>query len=488
MGMSTRSAVGMFAWFFAALSMVALLSPPGATHDEWYHVSSIWCGQGEREPFCDNISTNDIGNTVALVNFNQPNCHRNQETLLLCPAPSGGSTALTNGGLYPKLFYFTLSWFVVPWAENSVAVTRVASAFFISLVLALLARLLPSRYRLVLVMVILSTFSTTGYFLFASINPSSWAAFGVGVGWLGLHAALSPGTTPNKQRIALAAVGLTACIMAAGTRWDAAAFLALVGSLSIVHLLWLNFPAARFKVALASLGVLMALFAVLEWFTPHTPTSSLRRLYTYPEGEPDNVAFFSHYLLQGLPNSLRALGSVPTMSGIWVPEIVYITGLLLLGWFVAHSINLREWFQVIGALVTAATISLVIMAQVALVDNRDAFGVEPRYSYPLLIFLVGWWFLLGPDNLADRITKFLKPAAVVATVMFAVTIFTVTERFVDVQTYGLRLLPEGPEQWWWSWMPVGPNVVVVVAVFSLWMFFRRLLTSVAQPAATSSTS
>lgn len=176
------------------------------------------------------------------------------------------------------------------------------------------------------------------------------------------------------------------------------------------------------------------------------------------------------------------------MSGILLPEIVYITGLLLLGWLVAHSINLQERLQIIGALVTAATISLVIMAQVALVDNRDALGVEPRYSYPLLIFLVGWWFLLGPENLADRITKFLRPAAVVAIVMFAVGMFTVAERFVDVQTYGLRLLPEGPEQWWWSWMPVGPNVVLVVAVFSLWMFFRRLLASVAQPVATSSTS
>ena len=486
MGMSTRSAVGMFAWFFAALSMVALLSPPGATHDEWYHVSSIWCGQGEREPFCLERFPETA---TALINLDLTNCQINQEALLLCPIDRAGeSQPVTNFGQYPKLFYFTLSWFVVPWAENSVAVTRVASAFFISLVLALLARLLPSRYRLVLVMVILSTFSTTGYFLFASINPSSWAAFGVGVGWLGLHAALSPGTTPNKQRIALAAVGLTACIMAAGSRWDAPAFLALVGSLSAVHLLWLHFPAARFKVAAAALSVPVALFAMLEWLTPFKPLASLRRLYTYPEGEPDNVAFFSHYLLGGLTNSLGALGSVPTMSGILLPEILYITGLLLLGWFVAHSTNLRERLQIIGALVTAATISLVIMAQVALVDNRDAFGVEPRYSYPLLIFLVGWWFLLGPDNLADRITKFLKPAAVVATVMFAIGMFTVAERFVDVQTYGLRLLPEGPEQWWWSWMPVGPNVVVVVAVFSLWMFLRRLLASVAQPVATSSTS
>lgn len=118
---------------FAALSMVALLSPPGATHDEWYHVSSIWCGQGEREPFClERFPENGI----ALINLELTNCQINQEALLLCPLNrTGKSTPVTNFGQYPKLFYFTLSWFVVPWAENSVAVTRVASAFFMSLVL-----------------------------------------------------------------------------------------------------------------------------------------------------------------------------------------------------------------------------------------------------------------------------------------------------------------------------------------------------------------
>lgn len=466
--------------------MVALLSPPGATHDEWYHVSSIWCGQGEREPFCLERFP-ETGS--ALINVDLTNCQRDPEVLLLCPTnQSGRSQPLSNFGLYPRLFYFTLSWFVVPWAEGAVAITRVASAFLISLVMALLTKLLPSRYRLVLVLLILTTFSSTGYFLFASINPSSWAAFGVGVGWLGLHSALSPGSKPKKQRAALAAVGLAACTMAAGSRWDAVVFLALIVSLSSIHLLWLHFPAARTKVAAASFGVPVVLFAMLEWSIPLKPSVSLRRLYTFPVGEPDNVTFFSHYLLQGLPNSVQALGRVPTMSQIRIPEIVYITGLLLLGWFVGHSVNQHERLQVVGALVTAVINSLVIMAQVAVTDNRDQFGVEPRYIYPLLIFIVGWWFLLGPDNLADRVSKFLKPAAVVATLMFAVTMLTVAERFVDVQTYGLRLLPEGPEQWWWPWMPVGPNVIVVVAVFSLWMFFSRLFTLVAQPVTTNSTS
>ena len=46
------------------------------------------------------------------------------------------------------------------------------------------------------------------------------------------------------------------------------------------------------------------------------------------------------------------------------------------------------------------------------------------------------------------------------------------ERYVDVQTLGIRYLPEGLDQWWWVWMPVGPNVVVALAIVCLWKFFN----------------
>jgi len=114
------------------------------------------------------------------------------------------------------------------------------------------------------------------------------------------------------------------------------------------------------------------------------------------------------------------------------------------------------------------------MIQVAVVDNRDQFGVEPRYSYPLLLFLAGWWFLLGPTNLHERLLRYFQPLMAVNVALFALTMFTVAERFVDKQTFGLRYLPEGPDQWWWSGLPVGPNVVLILAPICLWKFFSGL--------------
>lgn len=458
-----------FGWFFAALCMVALLSPPGAVHDEWYHATSIWCGQGEREPYCPEKFPQTA---TARTNLDAIDCKRSQETPLICPTENvGESEYISNFGLYPPMFYFTLSWFVTSWDDGAIAVIRMVNALVISTVLGLLAILLPPRYRLVLFLVILGTFSGTGYFLFSSINPSSWVALGIGVGWLGIHAGLAVCSLSARQRIGLLLIGVVALLMAVGSRWDAPAFAAVVGTLTLGHVAWLRFPQQRTRIISAVVAVSLSAAVVLELFTPYAPSEYVRRLFIYSPGQPDNVAFFTHYAMYGISNIIRSVGSVPTHSGVLMPELVGTVGVVVIAVLLARTFNAQIKVQVVGAAFATVAASLAIMVQVELVDDRDAFGVEPRYVYPMLPFVVGWWLLLGPGNLGERLGRHLKMLTAATTAMFAVTVFTFSERFVDVQTYGLRILPEGPDQWWWSWMPVGPNVVFVVAVASVWRFF-----------------
>ena len=458
------------------------MSQPGATHDEWYHVSSIWCGHGERDPYCPE-KFSETG--TAIINLDWTNCQKNQETLLLCPVNQvGQSQPVTNVGLYPPVFYFVLSWFVTPWTEASVAVVRIVSALFVSLVLGVLAYLLPRRYRLVMLLMLLTSLTGTGFYLFASVNPSSWTALGVGFGWLGIHAGLAPGSVLPRRRVALICAGALAWVMAVGSRWDAAPFLALEASLIVVHVFWLYLPNRRSRLLLVSALSPVALLLILQLLTPMKPLFYLADLFRYAPDEPNNVAFISHYVLHGLPNMLNSLGSVPTMSGVAIPEICFLVAVAILVWFAGHMYNRREILQTLGGALTVGGVSLAVMVQVAVVDSRDAFGVEPRYSYPLLPFLIGWWFLFGDEAAANRVQRYVKPAAVAVTGVFGLTMFSVAERFVDAQTYGLRVLPEGPDQWWWSWMPVGPNVVLVTAVLAVWMFFRNLVADIVAPAHT----
>jgi hypothetical protein len=119
-------------------------------------------------------------------------------------------------------------------------------------------------------------------------------------------------------------------------------------------------------------------------------------------------------------------------------------------------------------------VGLASAAQIALTDSRDAGNLEPRYGLPLSVAIVGWWYLMGPEDLLARVGPYLKFGRLVSILSFSLVVFAVAERFVDKQTYTLRLLPESPDQWWWSWMPVGPNVPMIIAPVFFWFFIRRV--------------
>ena len=472
---SGRAILKASVWLFAALSMLASLSPLGATHDEAYHARSIWCGQGERSPYCTERFTDTTGQPVARTNIETQNCQIPVNQPLLCPTDrTGESIFRTNDGLYPSLFYYVLSWFVVPNVSVSTFLIRLVSIFIISTLFGITMWLLPPRYRLVLLLVSLTTFTSTGFFLFSSLNPSSWTSLGTGIGWLSIHAAFGKSPLSRTRRVALGITGSLAWVMALGSRWDAVPFLVFVSYLIALHLLQLHHPRRRTQLLLFGLLIPIISISLLERFAPARIVFDVRRLYSYSPGQPDNLTFFTDNLMQGLPNALRALGSVPVMSGIVIPEIVYISALGLLGMFVFRTFNQSQPLQIFGVLSAAVVICIVIAAQVALVDNRDTGGVEPRYVYPLFIFMVAWWFLLGPDDLRKKVQQYLRPGAIVVTTLFALVAFTTTERFVDRTTFGLRYLPEGPDQWWWSWMPFGPNVAVILAPVFIWWYFREL--------------
>lgn len=459
-----------FGWFFATLLMTALLSPPGAVHDEWYHATSIWCGQGERVPYCPSLMPEK---GTALTNLDAIDCKRSQEVPLICPTEQAEESEFaTNFGLYPRLFYFVMSWFVFPLGAGALVVIRVVNALIISALLLLLAVLLPERYRLVLFLMVLTTFAGTGIYLFSSLNPSSWTSLGVGVGWVGLHAGLSPSELSLRRRCGLLLAAIAYLGLAIGSRWDAPAYVAVVGTLTLIHALSLHFPQQKQRIIATAVIVPVVGAVLLELLTPFAPSEYVRRLFVYSEGELDNLAFFSHYALYGVSNLLQSVGRVPTHTGVAVPELVGTVGIVIIAVLLWQTYNTANKSQVIGAVLATAAASLAIMTQVGLVDNRDAFGVEPRYVYPLLPFILGWWFLHGPKDLQQSVCRYLKPITMLTTAMFGVTMFSVAERFTDVQTYGFRVLPEGPDQWWWHWMPFGPNVALVIGIVCCWKFLN----------------
>lgn len=471
-----------FVWFFASLSLLATLSPPGATHDEMFHATNIWCGQGERAPYCSGIRF-DVPSPGALVNFDLLTCQRDIQEPLECPSDGVGTSFRTvnHGNLYPTLpnsqhstpFYFVLSWFVVPSAEASFLLIRVVSVLLISILFAALVYLLPERHRNTVFLTIIFAMPSTGYFLFASINPSSWAVFGVGFSWIAFHAAVGYRDLASRRRLWLFCFGAIMSVMAVGSRWDAPGFLAYILCLIGVMGAWKTFPERRSAIIGSGVASAVLMWVLLERFTPLSPMRFVGVLTSYTEGQPTNLEFFSSYLLLGVPNALEALGTVPTTSVVRIPDIVFLVNLTSLGAFLFLTRKRRSFVQIGGAIATLLLTTVVIMAQVDLIDNRDNEGIEPRYSLPLLAFVVGWWFLNSPDLGNFRWQFRLRSIAWIATAMFGLTALTFAERFTDHQSFRLRLLPEGPDQWWWSFLSIGPNAALVMSVVCFAVFVHR---------------
>lgn len=473
---SLKSVFRTFSWLFVSLSALALLSAPDATHDETFHLATIYCGVGEREPFCGDLRF-DITYPGANVKFNFQTCQKEPTSALACPVEQANYTfrSINHGNLYPGLFHSVLSFAIVPSSELSIVLTRWTSALLVTIALAFATYLLPQRQRLVAFLVMLTALPATGYFLFASINPSSWTLVGVAFAWLPLHAILEPVESRTIKKLPLLVSASLLVAMGVGSRWDALPFIALTFSyVAVSAIVAQNKDSKNFKYTVIIIFVVLALSVVIvDKLTPlhAAPLRFLGPLTTFSSGEPDNVAFFSHYLMNAPAAALRALGTVPTKSGLVIPEFVYVAGLFALAYTMALTRNIRNTPQMIGLLVNAVVISLVTMAQVALIDSRDPFGVEPRYVVPLLAFTVGWWFVTGPRHLIDIVGKRLLFLCVIAITTFGLISFSVAERYVDRQTFGIRILPEGADNWWWSQLPIGPNVIVVISVFSIGKFF-----------------
>lgn len=466
-----RTVVASFSWLFIALAMLALLSPPGVSDDELYHAASIWCAYGDRDPYCKQVGSGGATTSIDLVL-----CQKPVGQPLICPTGRSGfmGTGFNGLGLYPELFYRTLGVFVLPSYEVSFVLLRFVNALIGTTVLGVAVLLFPPRYRTALCLMTVSIFNPFMLYLFASLNPSSWATIGVGFAWMAVHATFATKSSSKRQRLQLMCVAILFAVMALGSRWDAGAYLLFSLVVVLAQRVWSRSSKKRFTILVALTLAFLFLFVLLEKVSALKVSKILRNLFVYVPGEPDNLAFATHHVLQSVPRALQSLGQVSAQTGIYIPQIVALSGILVLVFVGVLAFNRSCRWQVIGVAASLALSSMVAMAWQALEDDRDPFNPSTRYVYPLTVFAVGWFYVHGPENLAQRVYKHLSWITKLVTFAFGLTVLAIAERNVDFQTWGVRLIPEGPDQWWWSWMPVGPNVVVLVAVLSMWQFLRRL--------------
>jgi hypothetical protein len=436
--------VALISWAFA--------SPIGASPDDDYHMASIWCGQGIREGLCEEAAQADQRRVPAVIVAAAGCFAFDDEQSASCPRPPADELEATKrvdfNGSYPPVFYATMSVFASTNADASILVMRIANALLFVGLLTALAVLLPQRLRRAAVLPMAVTAVPLGMFIVPSVNPSSWAlvsAAGVWVAVVGFVQA-----DEQKRRVALGVLAIVFTVMGAGARGDSAAY----AGLSVLIALILTFDRSPGWFRGLALGVVIAIITVVAFLT-----SGQSSAVAVDDKSPISLQLIIDNL-QLLP--VLWVGALGSWNLGWLdtvmPPIVWTGTFAVFVGFVFSGLRRMSTRKAVALALVAAALVAVPMYILVNEGSYVGEGVQPRYTYPLLVILAGIavWNRMAVVPRFSRVQLVL--IAILPIISNAVALHVNIRRYVTGSEIGGYNLETEPE-WWWPWLGFGPNWV-----------------------------
>lgn len=453
-------AIGAVLSAAVALTAWALASPVGSSPDDDFHLISIWCA-GDGSALCAPASDPDE-REVDLVIAVDAVCHAyDPEASARCqpdlvPADSTGVTDRGNfTGVYPPLFYGTMSLFAGHDIAASVILMRLVSVALVLTLATATFLLLPTPRRPVLVGAIAVTIVPMGMFIVPSTNPSSWAFISTAVTWIAL---LGWFETKGKQRVGLGVLAVLGAVVGAGARADAGLY-AVLGVVVVAVLTvgrgWRRprdsiVPAAIVAIGAASWfssGQAAAATGGLGGRTELTLADTVNLVLT-------NLALMPEFLAGTLSGPLGWL-DVP------LPLSVAVLNLIVFGGVAALGLVARGRRELIAIAIVA--LALWILPLYLLVQSRAVVGsyVQPRYVLPIVTILAGLLLLRALAHGPQSWSRVGPVAGAVAlTAANALALHATIRRYTTgIDETGLNL--NAGIEWWWN-IPLSPMVAWIV--------------------------
>ncbi|QIG38317.1 DUF2142 domain-containing protein [Microbacterium sp. 4R-513] len=475
-GRRTRAlaaAIAVPVLIFVTLAAWAFASPVGSTPDDNFHLASIWCGLGDRPGICEE-SGNPETRLVPSPIINAPCYAYHPEASADCwhPEQPGLSEAswMNANGLYPPLFYATMSVFVGPDVVASVVTMRLFNAALAVGMLTGLFFALPRRARPALVISALASAVPLGLFIIPSTNPSSWAILASMTIWVALYGAF---TTTGRRQIVLGAIAVLGAVIGAGARADAAAFAVFAVAIAAILGARRRRP-LLVPLASAALVVIVSIAFFLTSGQSDVVSSGL------PNENPPLSLTQQLANIVGIPILwLDAFGG----SGLgWldtaVPAVVTVLGFgafcgaIFVG---IHRVGLRR-----AIALTLAFAALWLVPFVLFNQSHASVGsiVQSRYLLPLMIILVGVASLAPRILHSWRGTRMLVAGAALSLAMAVALHYNIRRYTVGADSNAVD--PGRDAEWWWATAP-SPLAIWVIgslafaAVFVvLWFVLREV--------------
>jgi hypothetical protein len=448
--------IALLAWAFA--------SPIGAAPDDDYHLSSIWCGLGDRDGLCEPGAAADERVVPGDVRGSAECYAMHGDRSAACVSKLWDDDPINTdrgnfAANYPPVYYAVMGIFAGPDVQVSTLVIRAVDAVIFVGMTSALFLLLPVRRRTGLVLAWMVTMVPFGAFLVASNNPSGWAILSGGTVWLALVGWFE---AAGRRQWLLGALALLAAVLGAGARADSATYNVVAIAAAVV--LTVRRDSGWWLRSLLPFGILLV--SALFYFSTQQASASLNGL-----GNDNPVQGFSGAML-ALVNFVNTPSLWVGVFGSWglgwfdtpLPAVVNVFGVASFAALLFWGISSMSWRKALALLGVFSV--LWLLPTYLLFQSKTLVGdlVQPRYILPLMVMGAGIaFFLAGPGQLTlTRVQALLLGAAV--TIANAVSLHTNIRRYVtgnDVNDWNLDRAVE----WWWNF-PLSPMGVWIIGTLA----------------------
>ena len=473
--------VSLGAWAFA--------SPVGSSPDDAYHLGSMYCQSGENK-YCqlpDDIE--EWKGPDGKYGWQRPamipsgivdsQCIQNDWQLGItsgsCQPDMSKTDKLKLGGIdngnYPPGYYWFMNHFI---SGNltlfNIIVRAINSILFMSLLVSALL-ITNSKLSRALTLTIALSIVPVGFFMLASVNPSSWAIIGLTFFWVFQLEASSD--NPKLNRLWSISFAFICLLIASLSRNDAALYVFV----SCIAILIVYSSQGFFKspsryiplvISTVSSGVLFASYRQINSITGgklEFVESGLTLLIQNTLELPMYLA--GNFGYPGPEEWPLGLGSM----SLDLPAIVPVTGLLCIGGVtIPRLFPLHKWrYSLSQILIFSAMVAVPLL----ILQARGTVGIralQPRYLLPIIIVLIGFVILGSSKRMSLRS---LLVISTLISITNAISLNYTIRRYISGQeTTDFNL--NNNVEWWWEGLGIGPAKMWVIGSIAATIFIFSL--------------
>jgi len=429
-------------------------SPPGASPDDDYHQTSIWCPR-PIEDHCTIVGTDDSGHPIVdvpqTVVLSAPAFAFSKETSaynllgLSDEVPQG--TNRVDDGDYPGYYYTFMHMFVEDDVDRAILVMRwVNFSFAVVLYGAALLLLGGAQRRLLTYTLICGALPINLYFT-TSINPSSWAFTGVVSLWIGLEGFF---TSHGARRVGLGCVAILGTVLAAAARTDSAMYCAIIAfAMTVFHFrgVWKRKLLLFLPLAAALVGSLSYLSTRQASTLTVVSESGEAQVWTFWGSVSlflSNVAHLPAFLLRFWTMDL-GWSDVPSPYSLGICLL-----LITIVWVGYCFIRGRcDWHKVAALVIVGGSIyGLPVLFMQMQKTYLGVWGFQARYIFPLMMVFFGVAMTGSPRTDPPRLPWWLSiPCLVALLIAHGRLLHILIRRYVTgLDVTGFNLNPGA--EWW----------------------------------------